>query len=113
MQLGTGQAGLDGSLATSGAAINSRSLRSSPATRPPVTPSLGAVLTKLGTGTLTLSVSSTGFTGPTSVNAGTLAFTAGGGNGTLLKSPIVVASGGTLLLNSAGDNLGYNAGVLR
>ncbi len=47
-------------------------------------------LTKLGTGTLTLTAANT-YTGPTLVNAGTLAV-----NGSLAASPVTVADGGTL-----------------
>jgi autotransporter-associated beta strand protein len=53
-------------------------------------------LTKLGTGTLTLTASHT-YTGPTTVSAGTLALGAAGGVGTgLATSGVTVASGGTL-----------------
>ena len=61
-------------------------------------------LTKLGAGTLTLSVAST-YTGATTVNAGTLAISANGGLG---KGNVTIAAGGTLTL-AAGVTAAHNA----
>ncbi len=111
MQLGTGQAGLDGSLATNGVNINTGAalvydLAGSQTAGYPFTG--GGSLSKLGTGTLTLSVSSASLTGNTTVNAGTLALNVSGANGTILNSPIVVGASATLNLSATGDALGYN-----
>ncbi len=64
-------------------------------------------LTKLGTGNLSLNGVSTGLSGPTTVNAGTLTLNESGANGTILNSPITVGAGATLNLAAPGDALGY------
>jgi autotransporter-associated beta strand protein len=70
--------------------------------------SLGATLdgglTKLGAGTLTLTVSNA-FTGPTVVSNGTLAV-----NGSLGRSPVTVQSGGTLAGTGSVTNVTVNLG---
>lgn len=65
-------------------------------------------LTKVGTGTLTLTAASTG-TGGTIVSGGTLALGAGGGAGTV-RGLVTINSGATLSL-TASDALGYTAGT--
>ena len=109
LQLGTGQAGQDGSLATSTVTNQGALIYNLAGAQTAGYAFTGAgSLTKLGAGNLSLSLASTGFTGPTSVNGGTLTLANGGQNGTILFSPITVASGAYLNLNFA-DALGYGA----
>ncbi len=64
-------------------------------------------LVKQGAGTQALSAQST-YTGGTTVNAGILDLTGGGGAGGTIRGTVTVNSGATLRLNT-GDGLGYNA----
>ena len=109
LQLGTGLAGQDGSLATSSVSNQSALVYNLAGNQTAAYNFTGAgSLTKLGSGNLSLSQTSTGFTGPTAVNGGTLTLANGGQNGTILFSPITVASGAYLNLNAA-DALGFGA----
>ena len=64
-------------------------------------------LTKSGTGTLTLTAPA-GYTGGTTVNAGTLRLEANGGNG-ILPGTLNVNPGGTVETTGDGTGLGFNA----
>ncbi len=65
-------------------------------------------LTKIGAGTLAFSVQNT-YTGGTTVNAGILNLTGGGGANGTIRGAVTVNSGAALNLNTA-DALGYNVG---
>ena len=64
-------------------------------------------LVKSGAGTSAFSVQQT-YTGGTSINAGTLNLTGGGGSSGPIRGTVTVNSGGTLQI-STGDGFGYNA----
>jgi fibronectin-binding autotransporter adhesin len=61
----------------------------------------GGGLTKVGSGTLTISAAST-YTGPTTINAGTLLYNTGNGAATYPTGTLTVNSGGTLTIASGG-----------
>jgi autotransporter-associated beta strand protein len=62
---------------------------------------------KTGSGTAAISAQQT-FTGGTTINAGTVNLTGGGGSSGPLRGPVTVNPGGTLQI-STGDGFGYNA----
>src|SRR5262249_24065567 len=63
-------------------------------------------LVKSGAGKLTLN-SSNAYTGTTTITAGTLQISSGGGDGTLAPSTTITGTGGTLSLNR-GDNTSFS-----
>ncbi|WP_372400702.1 Ig-like domain-containing protein (plasmid) [Azospirillum sp. HJ39] len=67
-------------------------------------------LVKTGTGTLTLT-GTNGYTGATTVNAGTLALNSSAGTALADGSAVTVASGATLTLSSASETIGTLTGV--
>lgn len=71
----------------------------------------GRSLAKNGTGTLALSGTHT-YDGGTTINAGTLALTSGGGIGGIIRGAVTVNNGGTLRL-AANDATGYGTGADR
>ncbi len=96
LQLGDGTSGNDGSLTTSGIVNNAAlvyNLFGSQTASYPIS-GIGS-LTKLGTGTLTLTGSSS-YTGPTGVNTGTLVL--GANSAVAAASSVTVKSGATLSL---------------
>ena len=66
------------------------------------------VITKIGSGTLTLSGANT-YTGPTTINAGTLA--AGAANAFSSSSAVTVASGAKVVLNGHNESIGSLTGA--
>ena len=105
LQVGAG--GSTGQLGTGGTVVDNASLvfdRSNDLTVANTINGPGTV-TQNGTGIVTLSKAS-GFTGGLTINSGTVASNAGGGNSPLGNGPVTVNAGGTLE-GAAGDAFGY------